>query len=187
MSRSIVKGSLGAISKENNQSLAESFLSCDVLLICDMSTSMSDKDAPGGISRFEAAERDVIRLQEKYQGRVALVCFSSTVQFCPNGIPLGFGGGTDLIQALNFIKPADDCDIKLILISDGEPQDKDESLRLGATFKSKIDVVYVGPENDLYGGKEWLRKFANITGGEFVSSKEPGQLMVETERLMLRG
>lgn len=153
MSKSIIKGSLSAISKQKGQTLAESFLSCDVLLVCDMSGSMADKDAPGGVSRYEVAEQDVIRLQEKYQGKVALVCFSSTVQFCPNGVPIRFGGGTDLVQALKFVKPVDGTDTKIILISDGEPFSKDECLRIAKTFKSKIDVVILlklRPKSGLY-------------------------------------
>jgi len=187
MSSTIVKGSLAAISKNENQTVAESFLSCDTLLLVDMSSSMEKKDAKDGISRYEAAEQDVIRLQNKYEGRVALVVFSSTVQFCPSGMPIALGGGTDLVQALKFIKPADDCDIKLILISDGEPGSKEECLRVAKTFESKIDCVFIGPENDIYGGRAFLEKFAKATGGSFVSSKSTGTLFEPVEKLRLEG
>jgi Mg-chelatase subunit ChlD len=185
MTKAIVKGSLDAVAKRENKTLAESFLTCDTLLLVDMSSSMSTKDAGNGISRYDAAERDVIRLQNKYEGRVALVCFSSTVEFCPTGNPIRLGGGTDLEKALKFIRPADDCGIKLIVISDGEPNEPDKTLETAKMFKSKIDCIFIGPENDVYGGRAFLEKLANVTGGEFVSSEKPGQLMAETERLML--
>ena len=187
MNKSIVKGSLSAISKKENKSLAESFMSCDTLLLVDMSASMADEDTPESIPRYEQAERDVIRLQGKYEGKVALVCFSSTVQFCPTGVPVRLMGGTDLLAALKFIKPADDCGIKLILISDGEPHRKDQCLQYASQLKSQIDVVYVGPSDDAYGGQAWLQKFAAATGGQYIQSDNTGELFLPTEQLMLKG
>ena len=186
MNKQIVIGSLSAVAKNNNQSLAKTFLSCDVLLVADMSSSMEAHDAPGGKSRYQAAENDIIRLQKNHSGKVALVCFSNTVEFCPNGIPIRLGGGTQLAKALKFIKVADDCDIKLIIISDGEPNDKNKCLRIARTFTSKIDTVFVGPESDLYGGRAFLEKLAQVTGGTFQQSSEPGLLAESVEMLMLR-
>jgi Mg-chelatase subunit ChlD len=181
----IVKGSLSAISKRNNCSLAESFLSADVLLLVDMSGSMSATDAPGGLSRYQAAENDVIRLQHRHEGKVALVCFSSTVMFVPGGKPLRMGGGTDLAKALRYIKVADDADIKLILISDGLPNNSESALSVAMTFKSKISTIYIGPENDMQGGRAFLKKLADATGGQSLKSDSPGLLADKVETLML--
>ncbi len=186
MTNQIVTGSLSQVAQANNQLLAETFLSCDVLLIADMSSSMGATDAPGGKSRYDVAEQDIIRLQGKYQGKVALICFSNSVEFCSTGKPIRLGGGTDLVAALTYIKVADDCGIKLIIISDGEPNDSDKCLQIAKTFTSHIDCVFVGPESDLYGGKAFLEKLANITGGSFQQSDAPGLLAESVEVLMLR-
>lgn len=181
----ITTGSLSAIAQQNNTTLAESFLSCDVLLLADMSGSMATIDARGGKSRYDVAEADIIRLQEKYQGKVALVVFSSTVQFCPGGVPIRLHGLTDLAAGLRFINPVDDCDIKIIVISDGEPNDEREALKVARTFKSAIQTIYIGPETDDYGGRAFLEKLANITGGQHITSESPGLLADNVEKLML--
>ena len=186
MTNQLITGSLSQVATQNNQSLAETFLSCDVLLIVDMSSSMNTIDAKGGRSRYDVAEEDVIRLQGKFQGKVALIVFSSKVQFCPTGIPIRLGGGTELAKALEYVQVADDCGIKLIIISDGEPFDPDECLRIAKMFKSKIDTVFIGNESDLYGGRAFLTKLAAFTGGQSLKSDTPGLLAENVEMLMLR-
>jgi len=181
----LIKGSLSAISKVENKTLAESFMSCDVLILADMSSSMGAKDAPGNKSRYDVAEQDIIRLQETYQGKVALVVFANDVQFCPSGYPIRLGGDTELSKALQFIKPADNCGIKIVIVSDGEPNNPTEALGIARGFSNKIDCIFVGPENDLRGGRKFLEKLANAAGGSFVQSDAPGLLAESVERLLL--
>lgn len=181
----LINGSLSAVAQDNNKTIAETFLSCDTLLIADMSSSMSAKDAPNGKSRYRQAEDDIIRLQGKFSGKVALICFSYEAQFCPTGMPIRLGGGTDLAKALNFVKVADDCGIKLVVISDGEPNNKRKCLKIARTFTSKIDCVFVGNESDFYGGRAFLEKLSNITGGSFMKSEEPGLLAESVEKLLI--
>jgi Mg-chelatase subunit ChlD len=185
MSKALVKGSLGAIAEQENKSLAESFLTCDTLLLADMSGSMGAKDAQGGLTRYEAAENDVIRLQNNHEGKIALISFSDDVLFCPNGKPYRFGGSTNLTRALKYIKPVDNIGVKIILISDGLPNQPEKALSVAKTFKSKIDVVYVGDERDLLGGRKFLEKLAKATGGSFSKSDSPGLLESQVETLML--
>jgi Mg-chelatase subunit ChlD len=187
MNKSIIKGSLSAIAAKNNVSLAETFMNCDVLLLVDMSSSMGTDDAPGGIERYEAAERDVIRLQETHQGKVAVVVFANYPLFCPSGKPERLGGGTQLANALEFIKPIDDTGVKIVLISDGEPFDPEKCLKVARTFRTKIDVVFVGNTEDKFGGKQFLEKLARATGGEYFDTGKPGELFLPVERLMLMG
>lgn len=181
----LIKGSLSAISKAKNKTLAESFLSCDVLILADMSSSMNAKDARGGKSRYDVAEQDIVHLQEKHQGKIALVVFANDVQFCPTGYPMRLGGGTELSKALRFIKPADDCGIKIVIVSDGEPFHPGKALKIAKTFATKIDVIYVGPEDDIYGGRRFLEKLAQATGGQFMQSESSGLLADKVERLLL--
>ena len=184
----LITGSLSQVAEQNNQSLAETFMSCDVLLIADMSSSMDVKDAKGKRSRYDVAEDDIVRLQGKYSGKVGLICFgdeNSPVMLCPTGKPNRIGGGTDLVKALNYIKIADDTGIQFIIISDGLPNAPYEALEIAKTFISKIDCVYVGDERDVYGGRAFLNDLAAATGGQSLKSNTPGLLQSSVEKLMI--
>lgn len=181
MSNALVKGSLSDTA--NGRTLAESFLNADAILIVDMSGSMSMNDAPGGLERWDAAENELRRLQEENPGKLAVIAFSSAVQFCPTGIPIRFGGGTDIAKALQFVKGADGLGIKFILISDGEPDDKTKTLRVARTFESHIDTVYIGPEGG--NGQAFLSELAQAAGGVAATSKAPG-LLADNVALLLQ-
>ena len=183
--QAIVPGSLSQIAQQNNTGLAESFLNCDVLILLDMSGSMSSHDAPGGKSREQVAEEDVIRLQATHKGKIALFCFADYAIFAPGGVPLNCGGLTDMAAALRYIQAADNCGSKIILISDGMPNDADATLAIAREFKNHIDTLFCGPESDVEGGRAFLEKLAAITGGQAVTSTAPGVL--EKEMLLLMG
>lgn len=180
----IVKGSLSDVTQRDNLTLAESFLHCDAMLIIDTSGSMSTMDAPGGISRHQAAQEQLSALQQQLPGKIAVVSFSDGVQFCPSGIPHRFNGNTDMVKALQFVKPADNTGIKFILISDGYPDNPRQTLTAAGTFKSKVDTVFIGPEHDAK-GRRFLEKLANSTGGTFAQSAAPAMLHDPVERLLL--
>lgn len=186
MNTAITKGSLGALAQQEGKSIAETFLTADAVLIVDMSSSMSAHDAPGGISRYEAAERELRRLQEQLPGKVAVVAFSSDVQFVPGGIPPRIGGSTDMAAALRFVLPVDDTGTRIILISDGEPTSSEhETLAVARQFKTEIDCIYIGPE--IGGGRDFLKRLADVTGGRAFKSNEPGLLKGAVEHLLLTG
>jgi hypothetical protein len=144
---------------------------------------MSAHDAPGGKSRYEAAEQELLRLQEQNPGKIAVIAFSSNVQFCPSGVPIRFGGGTDMAKALRFIKAADGL-ARIILISDGQPDSEKETLQVARGFESKIDTVYIGPESDRF-GRLFLAKLAAQSGGIATQSSAPG-LLGESVTLLLK-
>ena len=180
----LVPGSLTALAQRENISLAESFLSADALLIVDMSGSMGDDDAPGGKSRYEAAESELLRLQEQNPGKLAVIAFSDTAEFAPTGIPRRMGGNTNLAGALRFVKPADGTGVRFIVISDGQPDDEQAALDVARTFESRIDCVYIGPESDYGGGRAFLKRLAKSAGGHFAQGKAPG-LLAEQVTLLL--
>lgn len=180
----VVKGSLRDIAKRDNISLAESFLAVDIIILVDVSGSMDERDAPGGLSRLEAAGRELARLQNELPGRIAVVCFGSQVQFSPSGTLLPDGGGTAMHRALQFVQPADDSDCQFFLISDGEPNMPDETLLIASRFNSTINTVYIGPENGE--GRKFLKELAAKAGGQMAASKAPG-LLNEPVKLMLGG
>ena len=180
----IIPGSLTAISQHSNKFLAESFLSVDVLLLVDMSGSMLANDADGK-ARHEVAASELRRLQTEMPGKIGVVAFSNKAEFCPSGIPTPMFGGTNMVNALQLIKPADGVGIRFILISDGLPDDAEETLRVARGFETHIDTVYIGPESgfDSY-GKEFLKKLAACTGGQGLESEGIAQL-AEPVRLLL--
>ena len=183
--KALITGSLGAIAQRDGMTLAESFLSADAILVVDMSGSRGANDAPGGISRYEAAEQELKRLQEENPGRIAVIAFSDTAEFCPTGIPRRMGAGTNLSGALRFVKAADGTGVRFIVISDGQPDDADKALGIARSFQSKIDCVYIGPQEPGYlDGRGFLQKLAAASGGTYSQSAAPGLLADNVTRLL---
>lgn len=180
--RALVPGSLSALSQRDNCTLAESFLNVDAILIVDMSGSMGAHDAPGGKSRYEAAEQELRNLQEKFPGKIAVVAFSHIAEFCPTGIPRRIGETTNLAGALRFVKAADGAGMRFVVISDGQPDSESEALEVAQTLESKIDVVYIGPK--FGSGRDFLERLAQVSGGTYSKSKAPG-LLAENVTLLL--
>lgn len=169
MTNAIVPGSLSAVAQATGRNLAESFLSCSILILLDESGSMSTPDTPSGKTRRQAARDEVIRLQATLPGKIGLFVFSSTVVFCPTGVPLTLDAGTDLHRALEYLKPADGCGLKIIIISDGVPSQIDRCLALARTFENRIDTIFIGPEDDNEGGRAFLQQLADATGGHYAA------------------
>ncbi len=177
-------GSLAAVANRDGISLAESFLNCEVLVLIDQSGSMSAKDAPGGKSRFDAADSELLRLQKQHYGQVGVISFSTDVKFCPGGLPGRDGGGTDMAAALDFARVADSAS-KIVLISDGEPDSQRATLQAARRYKHPIHTIYIGPEDDRDGGRAFLERLAAATGGRTFQSAAPGLLGQGVETLLL--
>lgn len=186
-SNAIVQGSLKAISQSTGKSLAESFLSCDVILIVDNSGSMSAQDSRGGRSRRNVAAEELAHLQNSLPGKIALITFATDVMFCPSGILSECGASTDMGKALQFVKVADIPGIKFILISDGVPNEPEQTLKIAKTFTNKIDTIFVGPEDDREGGRAFLDKLSKATGGISVTSDRAKELQASIQTLLLKG
>jgi Mg-chelatase subunit ChlD len=163
----LVYGSLRDVAQRSGKPVAETFLSVDALVMVDTSGSMDSADCENNRTRYDLACEQLIRLQREIPGKVGVISWSSSVQFNAGGVPHYFGGGTDLAGVLQFVKPADGTTIKLILISDGEPDDEDKALNLARKFKSKIQTIYIGPEAGR--GRDFLKRLAEATGGQSVS------------------
>jgi Mg-chelatase subunit ChlD len=183
MNTQLVPGSLSAIAQQNNASIAETFISADVIIIVDTSGSMAAEDARDGKSRYDVACEELKNLQASLPGKLALLSFSDEVVFCPSGIPFNYEGGTDLAKALKFAKVADVTGIRFIVISDGQPSDEDGCIRVAKTFKAKIDTIYVGPEDGE--GAAFLRRLAKASGGQGVTADRVKELSANVQRLLL--
>jgi hypothetical protein len=183
MSDSIVPGSLGAIAQKDG-SLAEAFMSADIVVIVDVSGSMSGHDSRGGRSRYDVACDELAKLQANNPGRIAVVCFSSHTQFCPGGIPEFLGGSTDLAAALQFVKVADGC-VQFIVISDGQPDSEREALDVARTFTSQIDCIFVGPESD-WNAIGFLERLAQMSHGRYATAEKAAELAATVQQFMLK-
>lgn len=183
-SNAIIAGSLGAVAKKNNASIASGFLNVKCLVMVDVSGSMGSGDATGGKTRYDAACEQLERLQAENPGEIGVCAFSDRAEFCPSGVPINQGGGTDMLAALRMMKMADACGIKLILISDGEAGDEAGTLKQAAKFASKIDTIYIGPETGP--GREFLRNLSQATGGISITNQtaELGKLSENITRLI---
>lgn len=171
----LVPGSLQAISKQAGQSLAESFLSADAIVIVDTSGSM-------GGTPYQQACDELRKLQSSLPGQVAVIAFSDRPEFAPSGTPRYIGGGTDLAGALKFVHVADDTGMRFVVISDGEPNDEAKALAVARTFKSRIDTVFIGPEGDP--GAAFLKRLADASGGVY-SKNAVHQIAARVEQLLL--
>lgn len=185
MTNALVKGSLSAIAQQSGKSLAESFIHCDAVVIVDTSGSMQGRDAPGGKSRYQAAIAELTALQEAMPGKLAVLSFSSTVEFCPAGVPTFLGGGTDVAGALQFARIADVPGMTFFLISDGEPNNEAAALDVARTFSNKINTIFVGPEQWGQAGRDFLRRLAEATGGQSEVAELTRALGSTVQRLML--
>ncbi len=183
MSTGIVVGSLGAIAKRDNVSIAESFANAECIVIVDTSGSMNTYDNLT-MTRYERACNELKALQNNLPGKIAVLAFSDTVVFCPSGVPQQFHGGTNLAGALQFAKVGDVAGMKFILISDGEPDDEKAALNVARTFKAKIDVIYVGPEAAPR-GREFLERLAKSMGGRTVTADRAVNLLDAAKTLLL--
>ena len=183
----LVTGSLFEMSKRNGQSLAETFIGCDVVILVDTSGSMCSTDSRGGKSRYDVACEDLKALQGSLPGKIAVLSFSSDVMFCPSGVPIFQAGGTDMAKALQFAKIADAVEeMKFILISDGEPDDKIETLKVAKTYKNRIDVIFVGDEN-IPTGRVFLEKLSATTGGQTIVKDRVKELSEGIKFLLAEG
>lgn len=164
MTASIVPGSVAHAAARANKSIAQTFLSVDLVALVDVSGSMESPDSQGGKTRYAQACAELTKLQAQYPGKVGIIAFSNTAHFVPGGVPPMLGGGTNLEAALEMAKKADGVGPKFCVISDGFPDDPDACLRIAKTFNTSISTIHVGPEGDV-AGQEFLVKLANATGG----------------------
>ena len=165
----ITKGSISDLMNKEDLSLAESFLTCDCVVLFDVSGSMECKDGTG-MTRFERGVEQLKNLQASMPGKIAVVQFADSVQFMPGGVPAMHlsGYGTDLAAGLRFIRIADVPEMRFVVISDGAPDSEAMALNEAQKFTEKIDTVYIGSEGG--DGLDFLRRLAKASGGQNLDS-----------------
>lgn len=185
MSNLAIKGSLNAMAAQGNIGLAEAFLSADTIICVDTSGSMAQRDRVDDDkrTRYQRACDELVKLQGTLQGRIAVMSFSSTTLFCPDGKPLDQGGGTDLAGALEYVHIADGLVNRFIVISDGYPDDAQKALVVAKTFTSTIDCIYIGEPGS--GGESFLKQLAQSRGGSASTLHGGVNIAAKCEVLML--
>jgi Mg-chelatase subunit ChlD len=165
-------------------SLAESFLSAELIVLVDVSGSMNACDSRGGRSRYDVACEELRKLQARNAGRIAVVGFSDSVAFCPGGLPPAPTGGTLLAKALRFVQVADGT-VRFVIISDGQPFDEQDALDVARQFTSQIDAIYVGPEDDT-AAIRLLQRIAKSRGGQYATAARAQELASTVETFLLQ-
>jgi Mg-chelatase subunit ChlD len=184
MSKAIVPGSLGAIANRENVSLAESFLNAEVVVIVDTSGSMGSPDAGDGVTRYDKACSELMQLQQRNSGKVAVIGYSDFPMFYPGGKPDYLGSGTAMAKALKFTRVADVPGMTFFLISDGQPTDGEEKvIRIAQKYQNKINTIYCGPEGGP--GQRFLSRLAQASGGRFATAEKVKELASTVETLLL--
>lgn len=181
MKNEIVSGSISDVMKRDDVSLAESFLSCDCVILIDVSGSMDSRDG-GNRTRFDRACDELRKLQAALPGKIAVVQFSSKVQFMPGGMPVFENGGTDLTTGLEFIRAADVPDMRFVVISDGEPNNEITAMAEARKFSNRIDTVFIGSEDGY--GREFLQRLASESGGSAIKTASEN---IKSEVMLLLG
>jgi len=165
----IVKGSVLHVAKSSGQKLAEALSSAEIIVLFDSSMSMSarDRNVEGyAKSRYERACDELVNVQSNAPGKVAIVSFSNSAEWCLGGIPKFLNESTDLAGAFRFVRGVDAPGRKFLVISDGEPNDKNAALEIASTFQGEINCIYVGPNGG--SGQDFLNSLSGLHGGTFV-------------------
>lgn len=182
----LAEGSVQDIAQREGISIEEAFLRAEYVVLLDVSYSMTLKDGRGGQTRHDVAEEELRKLQSKYPGKLALVCFSDTTVFVPSGVPDRLNGGTDMLSGMRFVQRVDGSVKLFFIVSDGQPNwgQEQECLDLAEQFKTPINTIFVGPEHD-FNAIDLMRRLAKAGRGKNVNASEIGKLAEPFEILLL--
>lgn len=184
--RTIAPGSLADVAQAKQQSLAETFIGADVVIVIDTSGSMNARDARGRQSRYEVALAELAQLQQSLPGKIAVINFSNEALFEPGGQPRYLGDGTNLAKALRLAKHADVAGVRFVVISDGEPDSESEALDVARQFTGRIDGIFVGPEYE-HLGQSFLARLAAASGGHSVMAASAEGVAQHVQLLLSSG
>ena len=75
-------------------------------------------------------------------------------------------GGTGLAAALDAVMERHPGTRRIVLITDGWPDSRDQALKSAKRLTCPLDIFYVGPLNDLT-AQAFLLELAKVAGGQF--------------------
>jgi Mg-chelatase subunit ChlD len=95
-------------------------------------------------------------------------------------------GGTGLAEALEAVIYQRPDARRVVLVTDGWPDNKNSTLDMAAKLTCPMDIFYVGPESDL-AAQDFLRQLAEIANGKFGAADLKDTEMLENKvRLALK-
>lgn len=173
MGEALVTGSFAEVQKTTGTGMARSWLRVEAVLLVDVSSSMATHDSGEGDreARVTVAAREVAKLQRRMPGKLAIVSFNNDADWDPAGRLPEPSGSTNVAGALEYTRDLlgeGATGIKVVVISDGEPDSAEAALAEAALLKAAgaaINTVYCGPDHGH--GKAFLERLATFGGGEF--------------------
>lgn len=132
----------------------DGFKDATPVVLFDKSGSMSMEDCPGHESRISVVNKILKKMQN-----FPVYAFSDDIVKTEYSDLKAFGS-TDLIMALEICKHFP----KVILVSDGCPDDSTKAMVKAITLKIPFDTILIG--NDI-AGKEFMQELSQRTGGKF--------------------
>lgn len=131
------------------------------LFVLDVSGSMDDKV---GEKRKINHLRDVMATYQDAK----ILCFSSNIKKASDtqSIP-DPGGSTNLGGAFKHIHQnlmKIDAPERLVLVSDGEPDDEQDALEQAKNLSLPVDIIFIGEKESR--GNRFMHKLSSVTGGQ---------------------
>lgn len=164
----IAKGSVYDVAASSGKDLALTIAQMvKVVALVDTSGSMDAYMENMEDKRHDAAERELRKLQNDNPGQVLVYSFSKECIVCPLGIPLRQDAGTDMALALRTVRGFDAEGMKIVIISDGIPDDQEETLAEAAKFRNaELHCIYIGDSL----GADFLKRLADAKGGSYAKT-----------------
>lgn len=158
----IIKGSIKDIATNGDTALA--ILNAKAALVCDRSGSMNEYTA-NGKTRAQLEDEVVTELQSRYSGKIVVVGFNDSAYLCEDGVLPMPAAGTQFLSAFEVSEALSDAGLRVILISDGDPQESHDHLldQARQKFHNNMDCIYVGDEGSA--GEDFMRRLADAVGG----------------------
>lgn len=151
-------------------------------VLADVSGSMSSQ-AWGGRSKHEVLREALSAIDP---GRHDLVAFSETAARIADAGDLPVpSGGTALDRGLE--EAMRDGPGRILVISDGQPDDELAALAVARQFDGTIDVLYIGPDSDVM-AMRFLEQLARCGRGQYHGSdiaRATAPALVSTVRTLL--
>lgn len=164
-----------------NMSTSDLVKNLDTLILMDVSASMSQDD------RWEKANKALAELQAKYPGRLLLAEFGVGTHLRLDGqVGPPQDDMTNLLSAIQFADPYAKTGMKIIIITDGEPNSNQYSLPelreviVKAATGMKIHSIFCGDDKDGV-DKDFLARLGET------SIVTPDLLVAPIEKYLLSG
>jgi len=184
--KNVTKGSIFDVASTSGIKPEEVLTDADVVVMLDLSSSMSHRQA-NGVTRFDKAKDALADIQKAFPGRCVLITFADRARMELGGVPSRPSGMTNVYAALEVAKQFDGLDTKFYLISDGEPNctSKEEIFAAAEEFTDPINCIFIGEDHDR-AGQQFMSQLAALTGGKNTGRVEPA-LLGQTIKLLITG